>query len=84
MANLLQKFIFRSGILCHYTGVTITDVDIGNLKSLYTLFDKYLNHMPVKFEQNRMIRNIKNFELFGKKRLTIFEKVLTPFWKTLL
>ena len=30
--------------------------------------------MLVKFEQNRMVRNIQNFELFGKKWLTIFEK----------
>ena len=64
--------------------VTITDVDIGSPKSLHTLFDKYLDHMLVKFEQNRMIRNVQNFKLFGKKRLTIFEKALTPFWKRCL
>ena len=53
MANLLQKFIFRSDILCYHT-----DADIESLKSLHTLFDKYLNHMLVKSEQNYMIRNI--------------------------
>ena len=31
--------------------VTIADADIGSLKSLHTLFDKYLDHMLVKFEQ---------------------------------
>ena len=45
---------------------------------------KYLDHMLVKFEQNIMVRTIQNFELFDKKWLTIFDKVLTPFWKTLL
>ena len=33
--------------------VTIADADIGGLKSLHTLFDKYLDHMLLKFEQNR-------------------------------
>ena len=33
--------------------VTIADADIGNLKSLHTLF-----HMVVKFEQNRMAQTI--------------------------
>ena len=35
--------------------------------------------MLVKFEQNRMVRTIQNFELFDKKWLTIFDNVLTPF-----
>ena len=59
--------------------VTITDADIESLKSLHTLFDKYLDHMLGKFEQNRMIKNVQNFKLLGKKWLTIFEKVLMPF-----
>ena len=37
--------------------------------------------MLVKFEQIRMIQSIQNFELFDKKWLTIFDKVLMPFWK---
>ena len=41
--------------------VTIADAEIGSLKSLHTLFDKYLDHMLVKFEQNRMVRTIQNF-----------------------
>ena len=76
-ANLLQKNIFRSDILD-----TITDADIGSVNSLHALFD--LDHMLVKFEQSCIVRNIQNFELFGKKWLTIFEKVLTPFWKRFL
>ena len=38
----------------------------------------------MKFEQNRMIGNVQNFKLFGKKWLTIFKKRLTPFWKRFL
>ena len=68
--------------------------------SLHTLFDKHLDHMLVKFkkkkqqqqqqkqkqqqQQNRTVRTIQNFVLFDKKWLTIFDKVLTPFWKTFL
>ena len=64
--------------------IAITDADIGSLNSLHTLFGKYLDHMLVNFEQNRMVRTIQNFELFDKKSLTIFDKVTKPFWKTFL
>ena len=64
--------------------ITIADADIGSLKSLHTLFDKYLDHMLVEFEQNRMVQTIQNCEIFDIKWLTIFDKVLTPFWKTFL
>ena len=53
-------------------------------KSLHILFYKYLDHVLVKIEQNRMVRTIQIFELFDQKWLTIFYKVLTPFWKTFL
>ena len=45
--------------------ITIADADIGSLKSLHTLFDKYLylNHMLVEFEQNCVVQTIQNFEL---------------------
>ena len=46
---------------------TVANANIGSLKSLHTLFDKYLEHTLVKFEQNRMVRNIQNFELHDKK-----------------
>ena len=51
---------------CDFT-VTITDADIGSPKSFPTLFGKYLDHKLVKFEENRMVRHIQNFDLFGKK-----------------
>ena len=50
----------------------ITESDFWSLKSLHTLFDKYLDRMLVKFEQNRMVGNIQKLELYDKKWLTIF------------
>ena len=35
--------------------VTITDANSRSLKSLHTLFVKYLDHILVQFEQNRMV-----------------------------
>ena len=80
MANLLQKLVFRPGILCYH----FVDADIGSVKSLHTLFDKYLDHILVKFEQNRIVRTIKNVVLFDQKWLKFIDKVLTPFWKKFL
>ena len=55
-----------------------------SLESLHTLVDKYLDNMLVEFEQKRVVWIIKIFVLFDKNWLTIFDKVLTPFWKTVL
>ena len=43
--------------------------------------------MLVKFEQNLKVVATWNFELFDKRAgffITIFDKELMPFWKTLL
>ena len=62
MANLLQQFIFDRAFF-----VVITDPDIErSLKSPLTLFDKYLDQILVKFEQNFMVGNVQNFELLTK------------------
>ena len=50
--------------------ITFTDPDIRSPKSLRTLFDKFLDHMLVKCEQNRIVRNIQMVKNFNK--------VLTP------
>ena len=44
------------------------------LKSLHTLFDKYLDHMLVKFEQNSTVRTIKN--------LSFLTKMVNHFWQS--
>ena len=64
MANLLQNWF--SDRACY---VTIANADIGSLKSFHKLFDKYLDHMLVKFEiwKNRIFRTRQNFVLFDKK-----------------
>ena len=65
------KIDFPIGIL-----FTIADTDIGSLKSFFTLFDKYLDHMLMKFEQNRMVQTVQNLELFDKKKIVnYFDKV---------
>ena len=63
--------IFRSAFY-----VTIADADVGSLKSLHTLFDKYLDHMLVEFEQNHMVRTIQNFEPF-------WQKMVYHFWQSI-
>ena len=71
---------------------TVANADTRSLKSFHTLFDTYLDYMLAKFEANRIVRNVQNFELFDKKKKnkqkivfnTIFDKTLTPFCKTLL
>ena len=58
MTKLLQNRAFY---------VIIADADIGSLKSLHTWFDKYLDHMLVKFEPNRMVRTMQNVVLFDRQ-----------------
>ena len=53
----------------------VANADIGSLKSLHTLFDKYLDHMLVKFKQKCMVQTTWNFERFDKK-----PSYLKPFW----
>ena len=43
---------------------TVAKADIGSQMSLQTLFDKYLDHMLVKFKRNCMVQTTRNFELF--------------------
>ena len=38
--------------------ITIANADTGSVKFLLTCFDKYLDHMLVNFEQNRMVGSI--------------------------
>ena len=61
------KFTAKIDFLIGYYYVTIADADIGSLMSLHTLFDKYLDYMVLKLEQNRIVRTIQNCELFDQK-----------------
>ena len=55
MSNLLQKLIFDRVFY-----VNITDPDIESLFFFQTLFDEHFVHILVKFEQNRIVENIRN------------------------
>ena len=46
---------------------TVANADIESPKSLHTFLTKFLYHMLVKFEEIRMIKTTRNFELFDKK-----------------
>ena len=59
--------------------VIIAVADIQSLKSLHTLFDKYLAHRLVKYERNRMVWTIHNFVLFDKKLVNT--EFLTKYWR---
>ena len=74
---MIQTFLRNVWRVLFY--VIIADAEIGSLKSLHTLFDKYLDHRLVKFEQSRMVQTVQNFVVFGEKLLKIFDKVLKPF-----
>ena len=47
---------------CHHCKASI-----GSLEILPTLLDTCLENMLMKYEQNRMVKNIQNFELFNRK-----------------
>ena len=51
--------------------VTIVDADIGSLKSLHTLFDKYLDRVLVKFEWSELYKNF-----------SFFTKLVNHFWQS--
>ena len=46
---------------------------------IHTLLNKYLDHMIVKFNQNRMVYNIQNFELFSKKKKKMVNDICESF-----
>ena len=64
----IGKSIFAVNLPLKLFRTTVANADIGSLKSLHTLFDKYLDHMLVQFAQNWMVQTTRNFEVFVKKR----------------
>ena len=51
---------------------TVANADIGSLMSLHILFDKCLDRMPVKFEENCMVQTTRNFERLDEKTFFFF------------
>ena len=60
--------------------VTIADADIGSLKSLHILFDKYLDHILVKFEQN--LSPSPSAIVRTEKKLSFRQKMVNYFWQS--
>ena len=57
-----DKFTAKLDFPIGYFILPLLIAAIGSLKSLHALFDKYLDHTLVKFEQNCMVRIIQNFK----------------------
>ena len=65
----IRKSIFAVNLLLKLFSATIANADIGSLLvSPYITLKKYLWHMQVKFQQNRMVLTTQNSELFDKKQ----------------
>ena len=52
----------------------IADVNCGSLKSLHILFDKYLDHVLVKFEEVVWSELCKIWSFLTENSLLVFEK----------
>ena len=63
----IGKSIFIVNLPLRFFPATVTNADIGSLKSLHTFLKNCLFHILVKFEQNRMVETTQNFEIFDKK-----------------
>ena len=68
-----RKFTAKIYFLNRAFYVTTTDADIGSVKSFHASLDEYLDHMLVKFEQNRTVRNYKKMVFFGQKMVNNFD-----------
>ena len=79
-----ESHIFAVNLSLKLFRVTVTNADT-KLLALHTLFETYLGQLA-KFEPNRTVRNVQNFELLTKIEFlkAIFDKALTPFCKTFL
>ena len=52
----IEKSIFAATLPLKLFPATVANANIGSLKSLHT----FLQNIPVKFKQNRMVENIQN------------------------
>ena len=63
------KSIFAVNLPFKLFCATVTNADTGSLKFPHTLFETYLDHMPAKFEPNRMVGNVESFSFLTKTRV---------------
>ena len=81
----IGKYIFTVNFPLKLFRAVVTNADTES-QFLHTLFDTYLDHRLTNFEPYRMVRKVNNVQLFDKKTeifKAIYDKVLTPFCKTL-
>ena len=62
-----RKLIFAENLPLKLFRATVANADILSLKSLHKLLNTYLDHILPKFESNRIVQNVQNFELYDKK-----------------
>ena len=72
----IEKSIFVVNLKLKVFRAIVAYADIGSLSLSIHSLKKCLFHMLVEFEQNRTVQTTRNFDLF--------DKALTPFWKTFL
>ena len=75
--HLIGKSIFAVNVPFKLFPAIDANADIRSLKSLHTLFNKYLDHKLVKFQQNCMVQTTRNFEPFDKKKRVFLKPFLT-------
>ena len=61
----IGKSIFAVNLPLKLFRATVANADMRSLKSLHTFLKMFI--MPVKFEQNCMVKTTRNLELFDKK-----------------
>ena len=59
----IRKSIFAVNLPLKRFPATVANADIESLTSLHTILTKFLYHMLVKFEWNRMVQTTRNFEV---------------------
>ena len=58
--------------------------DIRSVQSFYALFEKYLDHMPEKFEQNHMVQVHKILNFWQKMFHHVWQSIDTIFGRHFL
>ena len=63
------KTIFAVNLPFKLFRATVANTNTESLKSLYTLFDTYLDYMLAKFEPNRIVQDIQKLNFWTKNRV---------------
>ena len=75
------KSTAKNDFLIGYFMLPLLMLTLEGQKSLHTLFEKYLDHMLVKFEQNHMVRT-NSYDPNFTKFWAFWQKVVNHFWQS--